>query len=65
MLEDAQSWMNGRSINEIKDKSGTLSMLLFFYALHVCRICKLVSGVPGCSENKLGLVIGSISQMSN
>lgn len=24
MLEDAQSWMNGRTINEIKDKSGKL-----------------------------------------
>ena len=22
MLEDAQSWMNGRTIHEIKDKSG-------------------------------------------
>ena len=26
MLEDAQSWMNGRSINEIKDKSGTIKL---------------------------------------
>lgn len=65
MLEDAQSWMNGRSINEIKDKSGTLSMLLFVYALHVYRICKCVSGGSGCSENKVGLVIASISKVSN
>ena len=34
MLEDAQSWMNGRKINEIKDKSGTLnSSVVLFYAI--------------------------------
>ena len=34
MLEDAQSWMNGRKINEIKDKSGTLySFVVLLYAM--------------------------------
>lgn len=34
MLEDAQSWMNGRKIKEIKDKSGTLnSSVVLFYAI--------------------------------
>lgn len=31
MLEDAQSWMNGRTINEIKDiRSGIVQMLFLF-----------------------------------
>jgi hypothetical protein len=28
MLEDAQTWLNKRSINEVKDRSGTVSVFI-------------------------------------
>ena len=31
MLEDAQSWMNGRTINEIKDRSGEVMAQRFYF----------------------------------